>query len=649
MKKLKWFYHRLKAMSIGEVLYRIEEKKKKKTYKSKYLRSKSILDIGNIELENLDTVNQRIEEVFDLINVKNYEIESNLKIYDSVYDIFGKFDWHRGKKGTWPKDKSSFDIEFKDREDIGDVRFTWEINRHLFFPNLALQYSCLNKEEAYEKLRCHFYDWIKQNPFLKGVNWSSPMEIAIRSYQWLITYSQIKDKMDQQFKKDMLKAIVNSIDYVANNFSRFSSANNHLIVEAAITSIVGYCLAPICNQQWFKKGYEILEKEIPIQVYEDGVNKEQAAHYHSFVLDIMLQYNFFLRKIKRKPVHEKIIFKMAEFIGQIYQMGNIPEFGDSDDAKIVQLDGKNKDYYLYVLQLASIYYKKQLVAIDKVFIEVKFVCGKLFENSFYCDVYTYKNFKVYDKGGYGIINDKENFLMFDVGELGFKSIAAHGHADALSLIYYYKKNPILVDVGTYIYNVEKKWRNYFRKTSNHNTVTQNGKSQSKMEGAFLWSKKARAKLNDFGENRSLIYMCGEHDGYKPDIHKRAITYVKEQEMIMIEDTFSGIGELNYIFDNKVKLDKVDQTTLKIQVNEEILYFCFSMPFKIVEKYISKSFLTKEKTLGLKINNNFDINSKVYSVISKEKAIIKENKFIFGDKKYIYESYKDIRGEKNENC
>ncbi|HDK7155656.1 TPA: alginate lyase family protein [Clostridium botulinum] len=649
MRKVKWIYNRLKAMSIGEILYRISEKKHKEAYKKRYSEPKSILEINERNIKNVDLVDKRINSIFQECMVKNHEFETKIKVYNTVYDISEKIDWHKGMKGTWPKNKSSFDISFRDREDIGDVRFTWEINRHLFLPNLALQYKCLNKEDSYICLKEHFYNWIKNNPFMQGVNWASPMEIAIRSYEWFITYSQIKDRMDRQFKQDMLLAIINSMEYVSNNFSKFSSANNHLIVEAAITSIIGYCVEPMYDQSWFEKGYKILKREIPIQVYEDGVNKEQAAHYHTFVLDMMLQYNFFLKKIKKEPIYEDIIFKMIEFIGMLHQSGQVIEFGDSDDAKILQLDGKEKDYYLYVLQLASLYYKELFAPISKVSIEAKFICGSLYTDITKLSMHKYKSFKVYDKGGYAIVSENKNFLMFDVGELGFKSIAAHGHADALSLVYYYDKKAVLVDPGTYIYNVDKKWRDYFRATVNHNTLTQNELSQSQIAGAFLWSKKAKAKLKDFGETTDLIYMYGEHDGYKPNIHKRAITYIKKQEILIIEDSFRGIGQVNYIFDSNVKLQEISNNVLKLCIEGEKLYFYFSKPYEVVEKYISKSFLVKEKTLGIKIKNNFNINPKIYSVISKDPIEFYNNKIIYDNKCYMYTNYKDIRGDSsNEN-
>ena len=56
-------------------------------------------------------------------------------------------------------------------------------------------------------------------------------------------------------------------------------------------------------------------------------------------------------------------------------------------------------------------------------------------------------------------------VLFDCGELGFKSIAAHGHADVLSFTVRAFGEDLLVDPGTYDYFTFSGWRLYFRGTA----------------------------------------------------------------------------------------------------------------------------------------------------------------------------------------
>ncbi|MDM5157368.1 alginate lyase family protein [Bacillus sp. DX1.1] len=642
MKTINWYYHRLRAMSFKEIGYRVQQKINKKQYKYKYSKDISILEIeNNLDFSNMRSLNSRLGEFLNFNSLEGVNYSSDIKVFNQKYNIESPIHWNKGMSGNWPKDKSSFEIPFRDQDQIGDIRFTWETNRHLFFVNLALQYKTGNNPEALNILKEHFYAWVRENPFLKGVNWASSMEIAIRAYQWMITYCILSEIEDEKFLKDLLKGITNSTQYVFKNLSLHSSANNHLILEVAIGSMIGYFLKPIYKQSWFEIGQKILKEQIPLQVYEDGVNKEQAVHYHAFVLDSILQYNLFLRAISKPPLYEKHIYEMVKFLGYLQQGGSVTEIGDSDDAKIIDVNGEDKNYYLYILQLASIYYGEQFIEFSSLYPEVALFNTGNFDN---LKQHEYDSFYEFKHGGYEFLNHNNHYLIFDVGSLGFGAIAAHGHADALSLVYHFNKKPILVDPGTYIYNIESNWRDYFRKTSSHNTLSDNNNDQSVMNGPFLWSKKTHAKLIDSGETEEIIYMSGEHDGYSPNTHKRAITYMKEQGIVIIADKYQGIGEVNFTFELDVNIDKINDTTITLE--NKNLYMSFSQPYKIVDKWISKGFLRKEKGLGLQIIHDFSIQSTAFTIISSEPIILKNNEFIHKGKRYIYENYKNVRSVKN---
>ena len=78
----------------------------------------------------------------------------------------------------------------------------------------------------------------------------------------------------------------------------------------------------------------------------------------------------------------------------------------------------------------------------------------------------------------------------DGGPHGFLSIAAHAHADALSVEVRHGGVDVLADPGTYCYHGEPAWRSYFRSTLAHNTVELAGRDQSRSGGPFLWATAA---------------------------------------------------------------------------------------------------------------------------------------------------------------
>ena len=102
----------------------------------------------------------------------------------------------------------------------------------------------------------------------------------------------------------------------------------------------------------------------------------------------------------------------------------------------------------------------------------------------------------------------------DGGPHGFLSIAAHAHADALSVEVRHDGVDILADPGTYCYHGEPEWREWFRSTGAHNTIEIGGVSQSESGGPFLWNTQAPTTTLacEVGE-QAVQTWSAEHDGY----------------------------------------------------------------------------------------------------------------------------------------
>ena len=101
-------------------------------------------------------------------------------------------------------------------------------------------------------------------------------------------------------------------------------------------------------------------------------------------------------------------------------------------------------------------------------------------------------------------------LLVDAGPLGYLSIAAHGHADALSLMLSIGDREILIDPGTYAYHTDPAWRRYFRSTLAHNTVGIDELDQSVQAGNFMWTDHARARCIEFDAGGDPQRFVGEH-------------------------------------------------------------------------------------------------------------------------------------------
>jgi hypothetical protein len=137
-------------------------------------------------------------------------------------------------------------------------------------------------------------------------------------------------------------------------------------------------------------------------------------------------------------------------------------------------------------------------------------------------------------------------LLVDAGPLGYLSLAAHGHADALSFVLSIGDRQILVDPGTYAYHTDPAWRRYFRSTLAHNTVGIDDEDQSLQAGNFMWTDHARARCIEFEVEPGHQRFLGEHYGYQrledPVVHRREIVLEPARQQIEVVDLLRCAGK-----------------------------------------------------------------------------------------------------------
>ena len=185
--------------------------------------------------------------------------------------------------------------------DAYDIRINWELNRHRQFALLAKSFYVTKDKQYLNELFDLFEDWNDKNPFLYGPEWASPMEESIRLINWLISAaflnaaSKSSGNVDAVALRDKLSSGAWAMAaHVRKHYSRYSSANNHTIVEAAG---VGIAAAVFGETDWLDEASAILEIEIDEQTWSDGVNKEQALHYQLFVMEAICLFHWAAKAI----------------------------------------------------------------------------------------------------------------------------------------------------------------------------------------------------------------------------------------------------------------------------------------------------------------------------------------------------------------
>jgi len=127
-------------------------------------------------------------------------------------------------------------------------------------------------------------------------------------------------------------------------------------------------------------------------------------------------------------------------------------------------------------------------------------------------------------------------LIFDVGPLGD---FGHGHADLLSVQCAVFGAPCLVDAGTYCYTADEGWRDFFRSTAAHSTVTLDGLSQAIPAGPFSWQARPSARVRRWQSTATFDFADAEHDAYRrladPVAHRRRVLFVKPRYWVIVDD------------------------------------------------------------------------------------------------------------------
>lgn len=598
--KISWYYCRLRTMCLGEIFWRIRRLSWQiyagLMHKRWQLRCQKGPVSSSRIFQTMDSVNfyglSDIRPEYVPQNWVNGTILAAEKLLQHRYNYLALGEINLGEEINWNREyKKAINtpllfgpwMDYRDSKSYGDFKYFWELPRLQHLITLAKAYY-LTKEEKYaEEVIKQIDGFVKQSPYLLGVNWIMPMEASIR----LVSISWITAFLKQYLKNHpgacgLIEQIVNShVHFVTKNYAGYSSANNHLVAEAAGIFIAGVCFSHLEKMKTHRrKAYNILLKEISRQHYPDGVNKEQTVHYQIFA------FNFFLlaallakaNNIEFPNQYWEMLEKSADFLAAIADKDClVPNIGDSDNGKAVPLSETDCNPVQSILATSAILFKRNdFREKAKTFDEVSFwLLGSKAKDQFETPTAeTTLPRNKFDQGGYYILNgtnEDKTTVFFDCGPLGFGAIAAHGHADCLSFILHAHDREFFIDPGTYTYVANNPYRNYFRSTAAHNTIVVDGQDQSQMAGPFLWTHKANSFVDKRVSNEQYDEVSGWHNGYQklqdPVTHRRAIRLHKNKKIIIIDDYLemraSHKIEQHFHLSPRCRVEKIDDKTWQI--------------------------------------------------------------------------------------
>ncbi len=450
-------------------------------------------------------------------------------------------------------------IDYRRREDAEAIRRLWYSARSWQLPEIALDYFLRRDEETAGIAAACMRSWIEQCPPGRGIHWLVPLEMALRLNNWSYAARLLAgSEALAALAPHLARSVHLQAEQVRLRLSRYSSANNHLIGQAAGLVHAGTAFSGLRRAgEWRDAGLEIFWCEVLRQTTVDGVSREASTHYHEFVLELGLMVWLLVRASGEEPppaVRDRLL-RMLDFLADLDAFpGGSPELGDSDGQSALPFGGRNPKT---LLALGAVLGprgdgKARARGLSRQASILLGAAGRAAFESLSTDssrsaAAAGTASRIYPEAGYAFLRDGkgEVAVVFDCAELGYLSTAAHAHADCLSFVLGAHGEHLLVDPGTYTYHSMPAFRDFFRSTAAHNTVRVDGEEQSEMRGAFLWGKRAHNRMVEWVSRAAVDLVAGEHDGYTrlpaPAVHRRTLVFVKPDYLWVI-DELDGDGE-----------------------------------------------------------------------------------------------------------
>ncbi len=539
MPSLGWYRLRLGAMDREEVLQRCSFALRKQVWRlragseprrPRFVRPPSALEKEVVPLP-ADVPPSEVQAVLDEADGILRHAWSFLGVQDVEEP---QIDWHRDPlSGISAPRRFGFGINHRNPRRVGNIKLTWEKNRHHHVTLLALAFALTRYEryavEVHEQIR----SWQEQNPFLVGVNWTHPLEHGIRLIAWVWCERLMRGSRhyERLFGDDspLWRTIHAHQWFIARTPSHGSSANNHLIGEMA-GLFISASAWPVFRRSaaWTRMAREQLENAFSRQTFDSGLNREQAFAYHCFVLELGLLACAEANRAG-EPFSDRfhgILRRMTEAVPALTDVGgNLPRYGDGDESMAVQLQSRAQPRTPWLMQMGRAFVGAEVgteaePALPAACLGI--AAGQVWGHRPSCAAFP-------DAGVYAMSSnrgsDDEVFVVADAGPLGYLSTAAHGHADALSFTLAAGGVPLLVDPGTYCYYGEAEWRRYFRGMMAHNTLVLDDDDPAVQAGTFLWTRRYDVKTETWEPrlDGAGALLTAVHDGYAHAgvVHRRS--------------------------------------------------------------------------------------------------------------------------------
>lgn len=444
-------------------------------------------------------------------------------------------------KGYQPSFNYGEDINWK-YWPVKDNELRWQLHRHKWFTPMGKAYRVSGDEKYAVEWTKQYIDWIRKNPYVKiskeefeiaadsqlkedaenaRFAWR-PLEVSHRLQDQPVQFQLFIDS--PAFTAEFLtEFLVNYHRHAEHIMGNYSEKGNHLLFEAQRMLCAGSFFPEFRRaKEWRDSGVEILNREIGVQVYNDGAQYELCPHYHLAAIEIFIKALEVADINGFRNVFPQSYIDTIERMIMFYANISYPDYTNPcfSDARLVSKKNMIKSFKAW----SELFPENEAIR----YWATEGMEGELPENL--SIGYPDSGFYVF-RNGWG---EDATQMVVKAGPPAFW----HNQPDNGTFELWYNGKNLFPDSGSYVYAGEgevMQWREWFRKTSSHNTLTLNHNDIKVTDSkTLLWQPEGDVQI-----------LVTENQSYEKLKHRRSIFFVEGKYFVIVDEAIgSAKGTVN---------------------------------------------------------------------------------------------------------
>jgi len=466
----------------------------------------------------------------------------------------------------------------------GDHKVIWELNRHQHLVLLAQAFLLSGRREFLAEAFRQLESWLDANPFLRGINWASALEVAFRALSWAWLWHMVGAEMSEGLRARFLTALERHGRFLELNLSVYFSPNTHLLGEAVVLHALGVLFPRFARaRHWARVGGRIVEEQLRRQVRADGAHFEQSAYYHVYALDFFLLY-----RVLAAPGgdYDARLKAMAEYLDALLGVsGILPLIGDDDGGRLFHPYGERARFGLATMATCAVLWNRPDWLRDPAFLQEQaawWLGAEVLRGPAAAPAVRVS--RLFADGGTVVMAQGDVQLVVKAGPFGEGS-GGHSHSDALSLTARLGNREVLIDPGTFTYIADPAERNRFRGSAAHNTVRIDDRDQALPAGPFRWSEKPQVRVDKWATGPQSDYLDATC-AYGKFTHRRRILFLKPAIVAVLDQIDGPEG------------DHLVEQFWHLESPADAARMSFSTPADAIETWRSRALCSREPATAL---------------------------------------------------